>query len=120
MADKLNLKVSKSDFESRIAVIETKMNALQDVITRYNTAKSNLDQFIEGGDSNYEAMIERIDVNIKAAKKSKAALNEIRLSLQETVNQMEDMSNKAKQTIVDATQAAGSVINTALKIDDVL
>lgn len=116
----LNLKVSKSDFEQRIAVVEGRMAQLMDVVERYNQAKSNLDQFIESGDNNYEAMIERIDVNIAAAKKSYAALSETKATLQETVNLMEGMSNEVKETITSAAEAAKSTVNAAIKVAELL
>jgi len=116
----LNLRVSKSDFEARIAIAEASMARLEDVISRYGDAKTNLDQFIESDDNNYQAMIERIDANIKAAKKAHAALNETKLELQETINKMEGMTDKVKETIVSATDAAISSVEAAIKIDAIL
>lgn len=116
----LNLKVSKKDFEDRIIVVEGRMAQLMDVVERYNQAKSNLDQFIESGDSNYEAMIARIDVNVVTAKKAYAALSETKASLQETVNLMEGMSNEVKETITAATDAAASTVSAAIKVAELL
>jgi ABC-type transporter Mla subunit MlaD len=116
----LNLRVSKGDFEQRISTIENKMAALQDVIERYGRAKDNLDQFMESDDSNYSKMIERIDLNIKAARKSYAALQETKTSLQETVSQMDNMTNEVGETLESAIGAVGSTINAALKIEEVL
>ena len=116
----LNLKVSKSDFEQRINVVEIRMAQLVDVVERYNQAKANLDQFIESGDSTYEAMIERIDVNIKAAKKAHASLVETKTSLQETVRQMEGLSTEMKETITSATEATVNVVNTAIQVAELL
>jgi len=116
----VNLKVSKSDFEQRIAIVEGRMAQLMDVIERYNQAKSNLDQFIESGDDNYEAMIERIDVNVTAAKKSYNALSQTKASLQETVKQMEEMSKEVKETIVSAVDAAASTVNAVIKVEELL
>ena len=116
----LNLRVSKQDFINRINTIELKMQNLQDVIQRYGEAKSNLDQFIEDGDSNYEAMIERIDLNISAAKKSWTALQEMKQTLEKTVEQMEGMSAQIERTIQSGTEAAESTIKAAIKVQSVL
>lgn len=116
----LNLKVSKSDFEQRIMVVEGRMAQLADVVNRYNQAKINLDQFIESGDDNYQAMIDRIDVNVKAARKAYAALAETKASLQETVTLMEGMSNEIKETITSAVEATTSTVNAAIKIAELL
>ena len=112
----LNLKVSKSDFEQRIALIESRMAQLNDVIQRYMGAKQNLDQFIESGDSNYQAMVERIEVNITAAKKSYTALEETKATLLETVSGMEDMSGNVRKVITSATEATQSTIETTIKV----
>ena len=116
----LNVKVSKEDFEQRINIVDLRMQQLTDVVERYNQAKANLDQFIEGGDSNYEAMVERIDVNVTAAKKAYAALAETKASLQETVNLMDNMGNEIKETIVSGTEAAASVVEAAIKVSGLL
>jgi len=116
----VGLIVSKDEFLTRIDTCETQMGNLMDVIERYNNAKRNLDQFIQGTDITYQLMLDRIDENVKAAKKSYAALKQTKLSLEETVNQMETMGSNAQQTVQDAIGAVGSVVNAALKIEDVL
>lgn len=116
----LNLRVSKDDFIQRIDLITSKMDHLQDVITRYGEAKSNLDQFVEEGDSTYEAWVERIDTNILNCKKAWTSLQESRESLQKTVDQMEGMSAQVKETVSSATEAAASVIKTTLKVESLL
>ena len=107
----LNLRVSKGDFEKRIAVVEIRMGALVDVINRYENAKANLDQFIES---------KQIDVYIKNAKKAHSALNATKLELQSTVEKMANMGNEVKETIVAATDATVSAVEAAIKIDAIL
>lgn len=116
----LDLRVSKSDFETRIGIAEASMASLEDVITRYGEAKDNLNQFIEESDDNYQAMIDRIDVNIKNAKKAYAALDETRKELLNTINQMEGMSEKVKDTITSATEAVSSVVEAGFKVEALL
>ena len=116
----LNLKVSKSDFEQRIAIVEGRMAQLMDVVERYGRAKANLDQFIESGDQNYEAMLERIQVNVDAAKSAYRSLSETKATLQETVRLMEGMSSEVKETIVSGTEAAASSIKSAIKVSSLL
>ena len=116
----VGLRVSKQDFLDRIQICGEKMDALMDVIERYNVAKGNLDQFIQSDDITYTLMIERIDEHVRAAKKSHAALQQTKLSLEETVSNMETMGNEAKETLESAVGAIGSTINAALQIEDVL
>lgn len=116
----LNLRITERDFDSRIQIIDTRMSTLMDVINRYNDAKTNLDQFMEGNDDNYQAMIDRIDANLLAAKKAHAALSEAKANLEQTVREMNEMSGKVKETISSATEAAKSSINAAIKINAIL
>ena len=116
----LNVRVSKADFEARINTIEQKIAMLVDVIDRYGRAKENLDQFIESNDSNYQAMIERIDENIKAAKKAHASLVETKNTLQTTVDQMNVFGTEVKETLTSAVDATKSTVEAVLKIDAIL
>ena len=116
----LNLRVGKQDFLDRIEIVDLKMANLADIIEKYGDAKNNLNQFIEEGDSTYEAWCERIDTNVKNCKKAYALLKETRQSLQTTVDQMDNMSGELKQTVSAATEAAKSVIDTTLKVNEVL
>ena len=116
----LNLRVSKQDFIDRINILEIRMQCLQDVIQRYGEAKSNLDQFIESGDDNYEQMIANIDTNVDAAKRAWTALQEMKLTLEKTVDSMEGMSAQIGETIKNATDAAGSTIKAAIKVNSIL
>ena len=97
-----------------------RMQGLIDVINRYGTAKSNLDQFITSEDDNFQDMINRIDANITAAKKAHAALNEVKVQIQTTITQMDEMSGKVKETITTATEATVSTVNAAIKINSIL
>ena len=112
----LNLRVSKQDFVNRIELIQQKMNALDDVIQKYGEARNNLDQFVEEGDSTYQQWVERIDANVTACRKARAALDESRQKLQETVNQMEGISSQIAQTVQAGTDAAKSTVEAAIRV----
>lgn len=116
----VGLIVSKEQFQDRINQCQSQMDRLMDVIEKYNNAKKSLDQFIQSGDLSYELMLERIDENVRAARKSYAALQTTKVSLEDTVSKMDNMGTEVKETVQSAIGAVGSAINTALKIEDVL
>jgi methyl-accepting chemotaxis protein len=116
----LNLKVSKKDFEDRILVVQGRMDQLMNVIDRYGEAKKNLDQFIESGDSNYDAMLERIEENIKTARAAHTGLAETKATLQETVTLMEGMGAEVRETITSATEATVSTVKAVIKVQELL
>lgn len=119
-AGSLNLKVKKQDFVDRINDIESRMNALSDVIAKYRDLKVNLDQFVEAEDSSYEDWVQRIDSHIDAAGRAKAALKESKDTLQKTVDQMDDFGSNVKQTVQAATEATKSTVETAIRIAPLL
>jgi len=110
----LNLKVSQQDFEDRITTIGQRMEDISGVIERYNRAKSNLGQFMEEDDSQVQSMIERIDVNVNAARAEYQNLQEVKATLEETVRQMTEMSGKVGTTLESATEAAKETIKTVI------
>lgn len=116
----LNLRVSQSDFEQRIALIDQRMTILADVVRRYESAKRNMDQFIESDDSNFDAMCANIDQYIENAKRAHGSLNETKLELQRTVEQMGGMSNQVKEVIGSATEAAKSTLEAAIQVNSIL
>lgn len=116
----LNLRVSQSDFEQRITLIETRMNILADVVSRYEDAKRNLDQFMESNDSNYDAMCQNIDQYIANAKRAHGALNETKAELMRTVEQMGGMSGQVKEVITSAGEAAKNTLEAAIQVNSVL
>lgn len=116
----LNLRVGKEDFVTRIETVSVKMKALEDVIDRYGQAKANLNQFVEEGDSTYQSWVDRIDANIKAAKKAWTSLQEVKVSLETTVNQMEGMTSQIRTTIEHGTEAAISTVEAAIKVAPLL
>ena len=112
----LNLRVSKQDFVNRIELITQKMNALDDVIQKYGEARNNLDQFVEEGDSTYQQWIERIDANVTACRKARAALDESRQKLQTTVDQMEGVNSQIANLVQTGTEAAKSTVEAAIRV----
>ena len=87
----LNLFVTQADFEQRIGIIEMRMTVLNDVVSRYESAKKNLDQFMGDTDSNYEAMCANIDEYIAAQDEMvQIRLKEVRAVLLKAIPEAEE------------------------------
>lgn len=114
--EKLNLKVSKADFERKIQEASDRIVDLENIIERYGEAKKNLTQFVESNDSTYASWCERIELNITNCRKAKVALQESKATLEETVKQMDEMSGQMKEMVDSASEAARQVINTAIDV----
>ena len=120
MAVNLKVKVTKERFETLIQEIDIRMNKLSDVIESYGRARDNLDQFIAEGGVGYHQMLERIDVNVKAARAARADLEATKTALQETISQMDNFGNEVSNTLEAAIEAAGSAVNAALHVEEIL
>lgn len=116
----LNLFVSKKQFMDKIQEVDTQIGILDDIISDYNEARNTLDQFIGEEDSTYELWLQRIDENVRACRKERAALTESKKGLMEIVDKMDDMGNKAKSTVEAAVEATKSSIEAAIKIAPLL
>ena len=116
----LNLRVGKQDFLNMIDAVNLKMAALENVIQRYGVARNNLNQFVEEGDSTYEAWCERIDVNVNNCKAALASLRETKAGLEQTVEQREGMTARLTETVTEATEDTKSVVKAAIKVVEVL
>lgn len=116
----LNLRVSQKDFEDRLTIVELRMQVLSDVVSRYESAKKNMDQFIESDDTNFEAMCTNIDQYIANAKRAHGALNETRLELLATVEKMQNMSGQVKEVASSAAEAAKSTLEAAIQVNSIL
>ena len=116
----LNLKVKRSDFQRQIDEIGAKMQALDDVVMKYRNLKENLDQFVEPEDDTYQQWVDRIDANIDAAGRSRAALKTAHDTLQKTVEQMDDFGSLVKETVTSATEAASEVVKATITVAPLL
>lgn len=116
----LGLHVGKQTFIDAIDKLDRKMSELQNVIDKYRTAKTNLDQFVEAEDSSYEKWVQTIDERITAAGKARAALNEQKDMLQKTVDQMEDFGGEIVRTVETGAEAVKSTAEAALRVAPLL
>ena len=93
---------------------------MDDLIQRYGQAKNELTQFVEEGDSTYQAWCERIDVNVNACRASKVALEEQKVLLDKTIEEMEGMGGQLRGVLDSAKEAAVSSVKAAIKVEGIL
>ena len=75
---------------------------------------------MESNDSNYDAMCANIDQYIENAKRAHSALNETKVEMMRTVEQMGGMSSQVKEVVTSATEAAKNTIEAAIQVHSIL
>lgn len=120
MADALTLIASKSDFEDRIHLLETYLSSLNETLSKYQNLKDRTESFMQGKDSNFEKMQQRVEVNIGAVRKAIRLCEASRNNLQVTVNQMDEATGKIGSLIDTAVDTAKSGIEAAIRVDSLL
>lgn len=120
MAVELLLKVNKEDYLQKIGELDQKINALRDLLGRYQQLKADVNMFVEDGDSNFQKMQENVEANIDAVRRAISITQHSRDTLQKTVDQMDSMSSKTSTMMSQAAQTAKSAISTAIRVNDLL
>lgn len=120
MAEELLLHVNKEDYLRKINELDGKLNQLRDLLSRYNTLKSNVNRFVQDRDSNFEQMQANVEANVDAVRRAIAITQKSRESLQKTVDQMEDMGSKTSAMLSEAANAAVNGVKTAIRIEGLL
>jgi len=75
---------------------------------------------MESNDSNYDAMCANIDQYIENAKRAHSALNETKVEMMRTVEQMGGMSSQVKEVVTSATEAAKNTLEAAIQVHSIL
>jgi methyl-accepting chemotaxis protein len=117
MAAELLLHAKKADFVNLIDQLGSKFDILSGLLGEYQTLRSNVTAFIQDSDSNFQNMLNNVDVNIDAVKRAMAITMKSKTNLQKTVDQMDDMSGKVSTMMSETAEAAKNVITTAIKIE---
>lgn len=118
------LKVKKSQLEGTLANINTRLDNLSNIKSRYETLLTRLDQeVVESTDDNYARVEAMVLDSIAAVKKEIEAAQAARQSIEEAIKSMDEFSGNVQTTIntvlnsVEPTiKAASSVLSVASKL----
>ena len=110
----VTLKVSKSSYEGKIALLEGYLNRLDSTLTDYQTAERELDSFMDGSDDNYEKMRENIRANIASVKKAREMCEASIKMLKDTLKDMEDFGTNLGKVVTESIDLTKNKIKVAV------
>lgn len=116
--DSLEMHVDIDTFISANDQLQGQIDALGGILGEYQTLKSNVENFIEGSDSNFNKMQENVEENIKAVRAELAEVQQTKAQIQHTITSMEEMGTNTQTILDEGTQAAGQAVRAAIKLDE--
>ena len=111
----VRLKVSKSAYEEKIAMLKDYLNELDRTLQAYDRKKTEMDSFIDGSSDGYEEIKKSVEQNQKSVGKAKEMCNNSIKMLEDTLKEMEDFGQNILKTAEAATEAAGAGLKTAFQ-----
>lgn len=117
-SDSLEMHVNIDTFNHANSQLQGQIGVLQGILSEYEALKTNVNNFIEGNDSNFDKMQENVEENIKSVKAELAEVQQIKDQIQHTVDSMEEMGTNAQTILDQGTEAAGQAIRAAIKLDE--
>ena len=118
--DSLELKVSESEYDSKIGQLDSKMNELQTILSDYKTLKDDAVKVFGEDDQNLAAIQKQVQNNIDVVQGQYNMLKEARDMLQKQREELNTLGTNIGQTIDEAVQTAKGAFNTIKIIGDLV
>lgn len=118
--DSLELKVSESEYDSRIGQLDSKMNELQTILADYKSLKDDAVKVFGEDDQNLAAIQKQVQNNIDVVQGQYNMLKEARDMLQKQREELSTLGTNIGQTIDEAVQTAKGAFNTIKIIGDLV
>ena len=112
----VTLKVSQPAYEAKITRLQDYLNRLDTQITNYETKKTQIDEFLDSTDVNYEKVRENIQEQIDVCRHSKELCDAAIQMLQQTLSEMTDAGQNIGNLLNKAGETAKSGLNLALDV----
>lgn len=120
MADELRLKVSYTDYQQRMDLLNSKMQNLETIAKEYTQLQLDAHKVFGDGDSNLEQMKATVQKNIDAVNAQHELLAKSLQMLQEQSEQLAQESGNINQLLQQAGETAKTAFNTIRIIGDLV
>lgn len=111
-ADDLRLKVSITEYQQRIGILDSKINEMETLLREYEDLKRGADKVLGESDSNAEKLKNSVQANINAVKGQQNILKESRAMLQKQMEDLGISSQDITNLLSEADAAAKTAFNT--------
>lgn len=120
MADELRLKVSATEYQTRLGQLDAKMHELEQIKVEYETLRQNAVQVLGDTDTNLEKLQATIDQNIKAVEGQYQMLKESRAMLEKQNEDLGMASTKVGTLLSESKDLAKNAFQTIKIIGDIV
>lgn len=111
-ADDLRLKVSTTEYQQRIGILDSKINEMETLLREYEDLKRGADRVLGENDSNAEKLKNSVQANINAVKGQQNMLKESRAMLQKQMDDLGILSQNVTNLFTEAGETAKTAFNT--------
>ena len=118
--DSLELKVSESEYDNRIGILDQKMNTLQTILSEYTALKNDAVKVFGDDDDNLRAIQDQVQTNINAVQGQYNMLKETRDMLQKQREELGALGTNIGSTIEEAVSTAKSAFNAIKSVSDMV
>ncbi len=118
MADELRLRVSQSDYQQKLGVLDTKIGDLETIYKEYAQLKMDAHKVLGDGDTNLNALMETVQKNMDAVGKQHAMLVESRAMLEKQNEALGMTSASVGDLLKDTAETITSAASVFKTISD--
>lgn len=120
MADELRLKVTQSEYQTRLGTLDSKIAALETIYQEYAALKMESHKVLGDGDSNLQQLMDTVEKNMKAVEGQHKMLMESRATLEKQNEQLGMVSSSIGQLLDQTMETAKTAFNTIKIIGDMV
>ena len=120
MADELRLKVTQSEYQTRLGTLDSKIAALETIYQEYSTLKMESHKVLGEGDSNLQTLMNLVEKNMRAVEGQHKMLIESRAMLEKQNEQLGMASSEIGRLIGEAAELAVNGFKTIKIIGDMV
>lgn len=120
MADDLRLKVTQSEYQTRLGTLDSKIAALETIYQEYAALKMESHKVLGEGDSNLQQLMDSVEKNMKAVSGQHEMLVKSREMLEKQNEQIGIKSSEISQLLTQAQETAKTAFNTIKIIGDMV
>lgn len=120
MADELRLKVSQSEYQTRLAQLDSKMQELEGIRGEYEELRMSANRVLGDSDTNLEKLQATVEKNIKAVEGQHQMLLESRQMLEKQNEQLGITSSNVSDLLQQTMETAKTAFNTIKIVGDMV
>lgn len=120
MADELRLKVTASEYQTRLGQLDSKMAELETIRGEYEQLRLSATRILGDTDTNLEKLQATVQQNIKAVEGQHQMLNESRQMLEKQNEELGVASSSVGELLQQTMETAKTALHTIKLVGDIV